>query len=385
MSGVSIRQLRKVYPNGHVAIDSLDLDIGNGEFLVLLGPSGCGKSTTLFTIAGLEEPTAGQIQFDGEPVEHLPPHMRDVAVVFQSYALYPHMTVYDNMAFGLKMRKTPKPEIDRRVKEMAETLGISDYLKRKPRQLSGGQRQRVALGRALVRRPKVFLLDEPLSNLDAKLRMQMRLEINKLHTTFGITFVYVTHDQVEAMSLGDRIVVMDKGRIQQLGAARDLYTRPATRFVGAFIGSPSMNFVHGRVRNENGRYVFYGEGCRVYLKNAFVPKALGADVVMAVRPEDVRLSADRHGEDGAGVLRGAIDIIEDLGPEKHIVVRLDERTFLVRADSGSTPVSGAPVTLTLPGQKLHWFCADDGARLSTPFDERGDAAMKPVLQATNQA
>ena len=251
MARVAMRSLNKKYDEVHAVID-VNLDIRDQEFVVLVGPSGCGKTTTLRMVAGLESITSGHISIDEKVVNELPPMDRDIAMVFQNYALYPHMSVYDNMAFGLKMRKFDKPEIAKRVQEAAEILGIQELLKRKPRQLSGGQRQRVALGRAIVRHPQVFLFDEPLSNLDAKLRVQMRVELKKLHERLGTTAIYVTHDQVEAMTLGDRVVVMRDGRVQQVGDPMELYNEPANRFVAGFIGSPAMNFAEVRIAAENG-------------------------------------------------------------------------------------------------------------------------------------
>src|SRR5205807_436161 len=262
MAQVTMRSLNKMYDEVH-AVKNVNLDIRDKEFVVLVGPSGCGKTTTLRMVAGLESITSGQILIDETVVNELPPMDRDIAMVFQNYALYPHMSVYDNMAFGLKMRKFDKSEIQTRVHEAAEILGIQEYLRRKPRQLSGGQRQRVALGRAIVRHPRVFLFDEPLSNLDAKLRVQMRVELKKLHERLGTTAIYVTHDQVEAMTLGDRVVVMRDGWVQQVGDPMELYNEPANRFVAGFIGSPAMNFAHVRITGENGSIYAVGDGIRL--------------------------------------------------------------------------------------------------------------------------
>ena len=262
MARVVMRSLNKKYDEVHAVID-VNLEIHDQEFVVLVGPSGCGKTTTLRMVAGLESITSGNISIDEKVVNELPPMDRDIAMVFQNYALYPHMSVHDNMAFGLKMRKFDKPEIARRVREAAEILGIQELLKRKPRQLSGGQRQRVALGRAIVRHPQVFLFDEPLSNLDAKLRVQMRVELKKLHDRLGTTAIYVTHDQVEAMTLGDRVVVMRDGRVQQVGDPMDLYNSPANRFVAGFIGSPAMNFAGVRIAAQNGSLWAESDGIRI--------------------------------------------------------------------------------------------------------------------------
>src|ERR1700733_10033619 len=259
MARVMMRGLNKKYDEVHAVID-VNLEIHDQEFVVLVGPSGCGKTTTLRMVAGLESITSGNISIDEKVVNELPPMDRDIAMVFQNYALYPHMSVHDNMAFGLKMRKFERPEIDKRVREAADILGIGELLTRKPRQLSGGQRQRVALGRAIVRHPRVFLFDEPLSNLDAKLRVQMRVELKKLHERLGTTAIYVTHDQVEAMTLGDRVVVMHDGRGQQVGDPMELYNEPANRFVAGFIGSPAMNFADVRIAAQNGALSAIGEG-----------------------------------------------------------------------------------------------------------------------------
>ena len=256
MAEVILKNVRKVYDKDIVAVDDANIEIKDKEFVVLVGPSGCGKSTTLRMIAGLEEISGGEIYIDGTLVNDIPPKDRDIAMVFQNYALYPHMTVYQNMAFGLKLRKYPKDEIDARVQEAADILGIQDLLERKPKALSGGQRQRVAVGRAIVRKPKVFLFDEPLSNLDAKLRVQMRAEISKLHTRLEATMIYVTHDQTEAMTMGDRIVVMKDGKIQQIDAPLRLYNDPVNQFVAGFIGSPSMNFINGKLIADGESLVF---------------------------------------------------------------------------------------------------------------------------------
>ena len=274
MARVLMRSLNKKYDEVHAVID-VNLEIHDQEFVVLVGPSGCGKTTTLRMVAGLESITSGNISIDEKVVNELAPMDRDIAMVFQNYALYPHMSVYDNMAFGLKMRKFDKPEIAKRVQEAAEILGIQELLKRKPRQLSGGQRQRVALGRAIVRHPRVFLFDEPLSNLDAKLRVQMRVELKKLHERLGTTAIYVTHDQVEAMTLGDRVVVMRDGRVQQVGDPMELYSSPANRFVAGFLGSPAMNFAGVRIAAQNGGLWAERDGIRIEVPKPIVPR-LGA-------------------------------------------------------------------------------------------------------------
>src|SRR5438477_9438101 len=296
MAQVVLKDINKFYDSVH-AVKDVNLQIRDKEFVVFVGPSGCGKTTTLRMIAGLEAISSGDVSIDGQVVNNLAPMDRDIAMVFQNYALYPHMSVHDNMAFGLKMRKFARAEITKRVKEAADILGIGELLKRKPRQLSGGQRQRVALGRAIVRHPRVFLFDEPLSNLDAKLRVQMRVELKKLHLRLGTTAIYVTHDQVEAMTLGDRIVVMKDGVVQQVGAPLEIYRRPANTFVAAFLGSPPMNQVTGRLVRRDGWWFEAGDGFRLPVSDA-PPAAGGAaerPVVLGIRPEDIRPAAEPGG------------------------------------------------------------------------------------------
>src|ERR1700681_4705234 len=296
MARVLIRNLNKMYDEVH-AVKDVNLEIRDKEFVVLVGPSGCGKTTTLRMVAGLESITSGRILIDDTVINELPPMDRDIAMVFQNYALYPHMSVYDNMAFGLKMRKFEKPEIAKRVNEAAEILGMQDYLKRKPRQLSGGQRQRVALGRAIVRQPQVFLFDEPLSNLDAKLRVQMRVELKKLHNRLNTTAVYVTHDQVEAMTLGDRVVVMKDGWVQQVGEPLELYNAPVNRFVAGFIGSPAMNFAAVRVRDLNGGLRADNADFDIDIPAEIglrLRPYTGRNVTIGVRPEDLQIANGSH-------------------------------------------------------------------------------------------
>jgi multiple sugar transport system ATP-binding protein len=315
MAQVEMRGLNKKYDEVH-AVKDVNLEINDKEFVVLVGPSGCGKTTTLRMVAGLESITSGRILIDDTVVNNLAPMDRDIAMVFQNYALYPHMSVYDNMAFGLKMRKFDKAEIQKRVNEAAEILGIHEYLRRKPRQLSGGQRQRVALGRAIVRHPRVFLFDEPLSNLDAKLRVQMRVELKKLHERLGTTAIYVTHDQVEAMTLGDRVVVMRDGWVQQVGDPMELYNEPANRFVAGFIGSPAMNFADVRIAMENGGLWAIGDGIRLKvpgpLGNRMGPHA-GKEVTFGIRPEDLWIASDADPTDLS--LQATVEVVERLGSE----------------------------------------------------------------------
>src|SRR5881227_3310140 len=312
MAQVAMRSLNKMYDEVH-AVKDVNLDIRDKEFVVLVGPSGCGKTTTLRMVAGLESITSGSVLIDEKIVNDLAPMDRDIAMVFQNYALYPHMSVYDNMAFGLKMRKFAKPEIQKRVREAADILGIGEYLKRKPRQLSGGQRQRVALGRAIVRHPQVFLFDEPLSNLDAKLRVQMRVELKKLHQRLGTTAIYVTHDQVEAMTLGDRVVVMKDGWIQQVGEPLDLYNTPANKFVAGFIGSPAMNFANVTVTEANGALTAESSGFRVLVPPARAGNLKahkGQRVTLGIRPEDLHIATGA--DPSEYVFDAVVDVVEPL-------------------------------------------------------------------------
>ncbi|QIB33123.1 ABC transporter ATP-binding protein [Ancylobacter pratisalsi] len=364
MAQVSLKQVRKAY-GGTVAVHGVDLEIGDGEFVVFLGPSGCGKSTTLRMIAGLEEITSGTIEIGGRDVTRLEPKDRNIAMVFQNYALYPHKTIYENLAFGLRMRKMDRDEIDRRVKAASVMLGLDPYLERKPKQLSGGQMQRVALGRALVRNPQVFLLDEPLSNLDAKLRVRMREEIARLHQEVGTSMVYVTHDQVEAMTLANRIVIMKDGHVQQVGAPLEVYDRPANLFVASFVGSPEMNLVEGRI--EAG--AFHSGGLTVTLPDG-VQAADGTEVVLGVRPEHISVG------EGAHALPFDIAVIEQLGAQTLCIgqvagVRLRvlmERTDAVRNGS-ALPVSFRP-------EGLHLFIKQTGARLDT---RRAPIGQRPTV------
>ncbi len=333
MSGLLLKGINKVYPSGVQAVFDFCLDIRDKEFIVLVGPSGCGKSTTLRMIAGLEEISSGELYIDGKLVNDVVPKDRDIAMVFQNYALYPHMSVYDNMAFGLKLRKVPKEIIDQKVKAAAEILGITDYLSRKPKALSGGQRQRVALGRTIVREPKVFLLDEPLSNLDAKLRASMRTEISKLHARLATTFIYVTHDQVEAMTMGTRIVVMKDGFMQQVDTPQNLYDYPVNLFVAGFIGTPQMNFFkESTLTSEAGNiYVNFTGGNKIRLpkevaariKNANEYIDTGKTVTLGVRPEDIHQDQVFVANSPETVVKARIDVIEKLGAETQIYCELD--------------------------------------------------------------
>jgi multiple sugar transport system ATP-binding protein len=355
MARVAMRSLNKKYDEVHAVID-VNLDIDDQEFVVLVGPSGCGKTTTLRMVAGLESITSGHISIDEKIVNELPPMDRDIAMVFQNYALYPHMSVYDNMAFGLKMRKFDKAEIAKRVQEAAEILGIEQLLKRKPRQLSGGQRQRVALGRAIVRHPQVFLFDEPLSNLDAKLRVQMRVELKKLHERLGTTAIYVTHDQVEAMTLGDRVVVMKDGRVQQVGDPMVLYNQPANRFVAGFIGSPAMNFAGVRIAAENGSLWAESDGIRIRvpepMKQRVGPYA-GQEVTLGVRPEDMRIASSGEADDLS--VDAAVEVIERLGSEILLDVAVGPATMVASVEPTVTAKVHETLRLALNPDRIHFF------------------------------
>jgi multiple sugar transport system ATP-binding protein len=355
MARVTMRRLNKKYEEVHAVID-VNLDIRDREFVVLVGPSGCGKTTTLRMVAGLESITGGHISIDEKIVNELPPMDRDIAMVFQNYALYPHMTVYDNMAFGLKMRKFSKPEIARRVKEAADILGIHELLKRKPRQLSGGQRQRVALGRAIVRHPQVFLFDEPLSNLDAKLRVQMRVELKKLHERLGTTAIYVTHDQVEAMTLGDRVVVMRDGRVQQVGDPMELYNEPANRFVAGFIGSPAMNFVPVRIAADNGSLWAESEALRIKVPAPVAQRLgryTGMDATLGVRPEDLRIARDGNAKDLSFDV--AIEVVERLGSETLLDVAAGSTTIVASVEPTVTAKVHERLRLAIDPERMHFF------------------------------
>ncbi|RME07060.1 MAG: ABC transporter ATP-binding protein [Anaerolineae bacterium] len=341
-----------------VAINDLNIHIEDKEFLVLVGPSGCGKSTALRLLAGLEDVTEGRILIDDQVVNDIPPKDRDIAMVFQSYALYPHMSVYDNMAFGLKLRKYPKKEIDRRVKEAAEILGIQDLLDRKPRQLSGGQRQRVAVGRAIVREPKVFLLDEPLSNLDAKLRVQTRTEITKLHQRLEATFIYVTHDQVEAMTMASRIAVLNHGVLQQLDTPQNLYDKPDNLFVAGFIGSPAMNFFDARLTSDNGKVFVDAGSFSVQIPEdrteTYMPH-VGKRVVFGLRPEDIYdPNFEAPGIIGQRV-EGKVEVTELMGNEIFVFFKNGEHEFVGRIDPRTSFRMGDTVQVTFNMANMHIF------------------------------
>jgi sn-glycerol 3-phosphate transport system ATP-binding protein len=358
MASVTLSDVKKIYPGGVEAVKGVSLSVPNGSFTVLLGPSGCGKSTLLRMIAGLETISAGECRIADRVVNEVEPAERDIAMVFQNYALYPHMSVYDNMAYGLRNRKTPEPEIKRRVDEAAKMLAITDYLERKPRALSGGQRQRVAMGRAIVREPQVFLFDEPLSNLDAKLRVTMRLEIRRLHNRLKATSIFVTHDQVEAMTLADQVVVMNGGRIEQVGKPTDVYRHPASTFVATFIGSPAMNLMPGKISPTTGRVETAG-GVLSFDASAFTAEA-GRKVVVGVRPEDLQIVAPGTGAAG---LTFDGEFIEELGATRlfHGLSGATPLVVAVAAASASVIEQGARLAAAV--DTVHLFDAETGQGL----------------------
>jgi multiple sugar transport system ATP-binding protein len=355
MAQVVLRNINKLYGQVH-AVKDVNLHIDDKEFVVLVGPSGCGKTTTLRMIAGLEAISSGDIAIDGLVVNDLAPRDRDIAMVFQNYALYPHMSVFDNMAFGLKMRKFDRREIAKRVEEAADILGIGELLKRKPRQLSGGQRQRVALGRAIVRHPRVFLFDEPLSNLDAKLRVQMRVELKKLHRRLGTTAVYVTHDQVEAMTLGDRVVVMKDGLVQQVGEPLDLYNRPANKFVAGFIGSPAMNFAAVTMVDRNGALVARNGGMEIEVPPPHLERLrphVGRQLTLGIRPEDLHIAS---GADPDGLtFSSRVEVIEQLGSEVLLDVRVGDDTMVAAVEPTARVGIEDTLRLAVNPARLHFF------------------------------
>jgi multiple sugar transport system ATP-binding protein len=358
MSQVSLVNVKKVYP-GHVqAVSDVNLNIERREFMVLVGPSGCGKTTILRMIAGLEEATDGKIYIGNKLVNDVPPKDRDIAMVFQSYALYPHMTVFQNMAFALKLRKYPKNEIESRVNDAAEILGIKNLLHRKPKELSGGQRQRVALGRAIVRKPLVFLFDEPLSNLDAKLRVQMRTEIKKLHQRLQATIVYVTHDQTEALTMGDRIVVVKDGAIQQVADPITLYDRPVNKFVASFIGSPPMNFLNGVLVRMSDRLYFQNGPFRVRIVDSMVPRLepyANKDIVMGTRSEDIYDKLFASEASTENTVRATCEVIEPMGAEAFLYLRCGSNTFIARVSGHVRPGVNQDIDLVFDMNKAHFF------------------------------
>ncbi len=383
MSRIVLDAVSKQFPDGTTAVNSLDLDVSDGELLVLVGPSGCGKTTALRMVAGLEEVSAGTIFIDGSPVNDMEPRHRDVAMVFQSYALYPHLSVYQNMAFSLKYRHVPKAEVQRRVDEAARILELEPYLERKPRQLSGGQRQRVAMGRAIVRQPRAFLMDEPLSNLDAKLRVQMRAEIAQLQRSLGTTTIYVTHDQTEAMTLGSRVAVLQHGVLQQIAPPQELYQRPANLFVAGFIGSPPMNLIDASLeRGEDGssgpQVVFGGHRlgipAQVMTDRPGLDRYLGRPIVFGVRPEHLSDALLRSDADAASVINLPVRLREELGAEVHIHCGIGAiahhgdaaqdvtslATVVARMDPQTTLAEGQDARVHVETTKLHFFDPESG-------------------------
>ncbi len=396
MSRIKLDGITKRYPDGTTAVRSLDLDVGDGELLVLVGPSGCGKTTALRMVAGLEEVTGGVIYIDGRPVNDVEPRDRDIAMVFQSYALYPHLTVYDNIAFSLKYRKIPRDEIRRRVGDAARILELEPYLHRKPRQLSGGQRQRVAMGRAIVRQPRAFLMDEPLSNLDAKLRVQMRAEIARLQRSLGVTTIYVTHDQTEAMTLGSRVAVIQHGVLQQVAGPQELYRQPANLFVAGFIGSPAMNLLAARLeRGDGGPAVVFGPHRllvppQVTGDHPALDRYLGRDIVLGIRPESLQDAAMVHDQDPRSVIELPVELREELGSEVHVhcgsgaspvaMVAAAEvaaeaeaelgdasrqASLVARMDPRTAITAGQTAKVHVDLQSLHFFDPDTGQRIGS--------------------
>jgi multiple sugar transport system ATP-binding protein len=390
MGEIALESVTKAFPGGVKAVDDVELEIGNGEFMVLVGPSGCGKTTLLRAIAGLEEVTSGSIRIGQREVTDLAPRERDIAMVFQNYALYPHMSVRQNLAYGLRMRKTPKQDIGRRVTEVAHLLGIEQLLERRPAQLSGGQRQRVAMGRAIVREPQAFLMDEPLSNLDAKLRVGMRAELARLHERLGTTTVYVTHDQVEAMTLGQRVAVMRDGRIQQVDTPQALYAHPANLYVAAFIGSPSMNLVEATVADGAVEFADF----RIPLDPQRKPTSTrGGKVVLGVRPESFEDVA--FADSGRPQIEVAVEVVEDLGSDAHVIFRVDAprvetedvraaaeedddtllgdepfSLFTARVDPKTSARVGARLTLAVDPAAFHFFDPESGENVTGREDAR---------------
>jgi multiple sugar transport system ATP-binding protein len=357
MSKVLLKNVGKSFPNNpKPAVSGVNLEVADKEFVVLVGPSGCGKSTTLRMVAGLEEITEGEIYIENKLVNYLPPKDRDIAMVFQNYALYPHMSVFDNMAFGLKIRKFTKEEIKQRVMEASEILGLNDYLDRKPKQLSGGQRQRVALGRAIVRKPKVFLFDEPLSNLDAKLRVQTRTEIIKIHNRLQATMIYVTHDQIEAMTMGDRIVVMKDGFVQQIGDPVEIYDKPVNKFVAGFIGTPPMNFLNGKIEKKNGGIYFNESSFSLKVSDKVIDKLnayAGKEVTMGIRPEHIfEISKINRPEWKIKVL---IDVIEPIGPESYVYFTAGKSVFVGVFDSHEKFKKSEEIEVCYNMDAVHFF------------------------------
>jgi len=364
MAEVLLKNVTKVYDGGNKVVTDANFIVKDKEFVVLVGPSGCGKTTTLRMIAGLEEISSGEILIDGKVVNSLPPKDRDIAMVFQNYALYPHMTVYENMAFGLKLKKVEKSEIDRRVKEAAKILSLESYLDRKPKALSGGQRQRVAVGRAIVRKPKVFLFDEPLSNLDAKLRVQMRTEISKLHKQLGATMIYVTHDQTEAMTMGDQIVIMKDGVINQVDTPMNLYNKPSNKFVAGFIGSPAMNFIEGNlIKKETPNFVQQNGSISFDLSNLkleALENLSSTEIVLGIRPEDITLEKSTS---SAIEVEIKIDVIEPMGNETFIYFDIGKDQFIARVKPDEKLKVNEKIKLFIAADNIYFFDKNSGQNI----------------------
>ena len=363
MASLSLRNVTKKYPNGFVAVKDFNLEIEDKEFIIFVGPSGCGKSTTLRMIAGLEDISSGELYIDGKLMNDVEPKDRDIAMVFQNYALYPHMSVYDNMAFGLKLRKTPKDEIDRKVHDAAKILDLEHLLDRKPKALSGGQRQRVAMGRAIVRNPKVFLMDEPLSNLDAKLRGQMRVEISKLHQRLETTIIYVTHDQTEAMTLGTRIVVMKDGVVQQVGSPQGLYDNPCNKFVAGFIGTPQMNMIDAQVGKSGNEVTISFGGHTLSLPDEKAKKLeaagyVGKVVTVGIRPEDLHDEEAFLQANPKSIFDATIRVYEMLGSEVLLYFDIEDANFTAKVNPRTTARTGDTVKLAMDLEKIHIFDKD---------------------------
>ena len=365
MATLKFKNIDKIYDNNVQAVFDFNLEVKDKEFIVFVGPSGCGKSTTLRMVAGLEEISNGELYIDDKLVNYVAPKNRDIAMVFQSYALYPHMSVYDNMAFGLKLRKMPKEEIREKVENAANILGLTEYLDRKPKALSGGQRQRVALGRAIVRNAKVFLMDEPLSNLDAKLRVQMRAEIIKLHERIGTTTIYVTHDQIEAMTMATRIVVMKDGYIQQVGAPKEIYDYPNNVFVGGFIGTPSMNFLYGKIDPKG---FFVGEGIKVEVPKGKIEMLdkkgyKGKEIIMGIRPEDIHDDKNILQTYPNSAVKFKVDVAELLGSETNIFAKVGNHDVIAKVDARTDINIGDEITLGFDMNKIHFFDMESEERI----------------------
>jgi len=365
MSDVLLKMVSKSYDGKNLAVKEANVEINNTEFVVLVGPSGCGKSTLLRMIAGLEDISSGEIFIDGKLVNKVPPKDRDIAMVFQNYALYPHMTVFENIAFGLKLRKYDANEIKQRVKEAAATLDLQNYLERKPRQLSGGQRQRVAVGRAIVRKPKVFLFDEPLSNLDAKLRVQMRTEISRLHKSLGATMIYVTHDQTEAMTMGDKIVILKDGEVQQVGKPMELYSQPKNKFVAGFIGSPSMNFMTGKIELTD-KIFFLIDGLSTKIEFDQKYKNVLSDyrnkkIVIGIRPENLQLAAEKLSKEELSV---KLEIAEPMGNETLLYFTLQNSQMIARGNPNQFYEVGNAYSLHIDKNQIHFFDYEDEKAIS---------------------